>query len=185
MSRALALLAVAAVALGAGACSHHSAPTVNPDTAAQTLAATYKLDPQQQACLVTGFRHDAAATRPLASDGPATDDELAALGQVADACIPVSVLATAIVGGAGQGGSSLPAAQQACLRQAVGRLDATDRSTLLAGLAVPTALGDLQTALMGRITDGLLNTCHISIPGVTQQGTTPTTASSPTTATTG
>ena len=52
------------------------------------------------------------------------------------------------------------------------RLSDQDQATLLAGLAVPTALSDLQTALLGRVTDGLLNTCRISIPGVSETDTT-------------
>ncbi len=111
---------------------------------------------------------DHAATRPLAANRAATDADLAALGRVARACIPTSTLAGAIVGGASQG-DTLSGPEQACLRSAVARLSHADQATLLAGLAVPTALSDLQTALLGRVTDGLLNTCKISIPGVTDQ----------------
>jgi hypothetical protein len=173
----LVALVVAAAALAGVACSSSSTPTVKPDTAAATVADVYKLDQRQQQCLAQGFSHDEAATRPLAANRAASDADLAALGRVADACIPVSVLATAIVGGASEGGNTLTSAQQSCLRQAVGRLSASDRATLLAGLAVPTALGDIQTALLGKVTDGLLNTCQISIPGVTQQDTTPSPSS--------
>jgi hypothetical protein len=162
---------VAAVLVGlAVSCSHDGAPTVSATTAAQTVAAVYKLDASQEQCLARGFAHHSAATRPLASNRAARDDDLNALGAVAQACIPVSTLAGAIVGGVGQGGS-LSSAEQNCLRTAVAHLDATDRATLLSHLAVPTALSDLQTALLGRVTDGLLNTCHVSIPGVTTQDT--------------
>ena len=106
----------------------------------------------------------------MAANKAASDADLAALGGVARSCIPTSTLATAIVNGADQG-NTLTTSEQACLRGAVARLSDADRATLLAGLAVPTALSDIQTALLGRVTDGLLNTCKISIPGVTTQDT--------------
>ena len=171
MPRLAAASVLAAVLIGAMGCSHHSAPTVDPATAAQTLASIYKVTPAQQQCLRRGFAADHTATRPLAANRAATDADLAALGRVARTCIPTSTLASAIVGGAGQG-ATLTGAEQACLRTAVTRLSHSDQATLLAGLAVPTALSDLQTALLGRITDGLLNTCRISIPGVNETDTT-------------
>jgi len=167
-SRAVAAVAAAvALALTAGlttACSSGS-PSVDPSTAAQTLASVYKLDPAQQRCLKVAFAADHGATLPLAANKAATNAQLAALGRVARGCIPTSTLATAIVGGANQS-VALTGTQQSCLRMAVARLSDADRATLLADLAVPTALSDLQTALLGRVTDGLLNTCRITLPGV-------------------
>ena len=171
MLRLAAATVLAAVLIGATGCSHRSTPTVDPATAAQTLASVYKVTPTQQQCLQRGFAADRGATRPLAANKAATDTDLAALGRVARSCIPTATLADAIVGGAGQG-TALTAAEQTCLRTAVARLSDGDRATLLAGLAVPTALGDIQTALLGRITDGLLNTCRISIAGVNETDTT-------------
>jgi hypothetical protein len=171
MPRIAAATVLAAVLIGALGCSHQSPPSVDPATAAQTLASVYKVTPAQQQCLQRGFAANHTATRPLAADKAATDAELAALGAVARACIPTATLATAIVGGAGQG-TPLSASEQTCLRGAVTRLSDRDQATLLGGLAVPTALGDVQTALLGRITDGLLNTCRISIPGVNETDTT-------------
>ena len=171
MPRLAAATVLAAVLLGAMGCGHRSTPTVDPATAAETLASVYKVTPAQQRCLARGFAADRAATRPLAANRAATDADLAALGGVARACIPTSTLASAIVGGAGQG-VALTGPEQACLRTAVAGLDHQDQATLLAGLAVPTALSDLQTALLGRVTDGLLNTCKISIPGVNETDTT-------------
>jgi len=130
----------------------------------------YKLDVGQQQCLARGFAQHPAATRPLASNRATRDADLAALGAVARACIPVTTLSNAILGGVGQG-VSLPSTQQTCLRTAVTHLDAADQATLLSGLVVPSSLSDLQTALLGRVTDGLLNRCHVSIPGVTTQDT--------------
>lgn len=171
MPRLAAATVLAAVLIGATGCSHSSTPTVDPATAAQTLASVYKVTPTQQQCLQQGFAADHSATHPLTANRAATDADLAALGRVARACIPMSTLADAIVGGAGQG-ATLTGDEQACLRAAVARLSHQDQATLLAGLAVPTALGDLQTALLGRITDGLLNTCKISIAGVNETDTT-------------
>ncbi len=47
---------------------------------------------------------------------------------------------------------------------------------MLAGLAVPTALGDIETALLGKITDKILTSCHIpttpsSLPDVSVTNT--------------
>ena len=171
MPRLAAVAVLVTVLLGALGCSHSSTPTVDPTTAAQTLASVYKVTSAQQQCLERGFAADHAATRPLAANRAATDADLAALGRVARACIPTSTLASAIVGGAGQG-AALSGPEQSCLRIAVTRLSHQDQATLLAGLAVPTSLSDLQTALLGRVTDGLLNTCKISIPGVSETDTT-------------
>ncbi len=170
MPRLAAAAVLAAVLFGALGCSHSSTPSVNPDTAAQTLASVYKLSASQERCLEAAFAHDHAATRPLAANQAARDSDLAALGGVARSCIPTTTLASAIVEGADQD-NTLSGAEQACLRGAVARLSQADQATLLAGLAVPTALSDIQTALLGRVTDGLLNTCKISIPGVTTQDT--------------
>jgi uncharacterized membrane protein len=172
--RLAAATVLAVVVFGALGCGRSSAPTVDPATAAQTLASVYKLSTPDQQCLKAAFTAHRAATRPLAANKPASDTDLAALGAVARSCVPTSTLATAILGAADQD-NALTATQRACLRTAVGALSPADQSTLLAGLAVPTALSDLQTALLGRVTDGLLNTCKISISGVTEQGTTPTT----------
>jgi hypothetical protein len=169
-ARTAGVVMAALAVLATASCSHHGPATVNASTAAQTVASVYKLDRGQQQCLATAFARRPAATRPLASDKPVSDADLAALGDVARGCIPVSTLADAIVGGASQG-VTLPDSQQSCLRSAVAALDAGDRATLLAGLAVPSALSDLQTALLGKVTDGLLNTCKVSIPGVTTQDT--------------
>ena len=165
-----ATVLVGALLVAASGCSHSSAPTVSPSTAAQTLSSVYKLTGAQERCLASAFARNRAATRPLAANRAARDADLAALGSVARSCIPTSTLAGAIVAGADQG-NGLSAADQACLRTAVARLSPGDQATLLAGLAVPTALSDLQTALLGRVTDGLLDTCKISIPGVTTQDT--------------
>jgi hypothetical protein len=170
MPRLAAAAVLAAALFAALGCSHSSTPTVDPGTAAQTLGSVYKLSGAQEQCLKAGFAQDHAATRPLAANKAARDADLASLGEVARSCIPTSTLADAIVEGADQG-NTLSTAQQACLRVGVGGLSHVDQATLLAGLAVPTALSDIQTALLGRVTDGLLNTCRISIPGVTTQDT--------------
>ncbi len=149
-----------------------SKPTVAPAAAAQTFASVYRLSAAEQRCLQRAFTTHRDATRPLASNSPARDSDLAALGQVAASCIAVSTLADAVVGGADQGSTPLTAAQQACVRQAVTALSEDDRATMLAGLAVPTALGDLQTAELGKITNGVLATCHISVGDITTTDTT-------------
>ncbi|HVN52239.1 MAG TPA: hypothetical protein VMT43_12430, partial [Acidimicrobiales bacterium] len=59
------------------------------------------------------------------------------------------------------------------------RLKGSDRATLLAGLAVSNSLGDLQRALLGRITGGVLDRCHVTLPDLTETDTTPTSASEP------
>jgi hypothetical protein len=165
---ATALVLVTVVA----GCGRSSLPTVTPSVAAETFASVYKLPPSEQRCLERAFTHDRAATRPLASNGPAHDTDLAALGRVARSCIAVSTLADAVVGGATEGSTPLTTTQQACLRQAVGQLGDDDRATMLAGLAVPTALGDIQTAELGKITDRLLTDCHISLSDITATDTT-------------
>jgi hypothetical protein len=147
------------------ACSSSGPKTVPPDTAAATLAAVYKLPPSQQTCLSRAFAADRAATRPLASNSPARDADLAALGKVAHSCIPASTLATAVVAGAADGTSGLSATQRSCVRDAVVALSPTDQATMLAGLAVPTVLGDIQTALVGRIAEGVLHRCHVTVSG--------------------
>ena len=76
------------------------------------------------------------------------------------------MLANVVVGSATTGGLTLTATQQTCVRAAITGLSPADQSTLLAGLAVPTALGDIQTALLGRITEGVLQRCGVSVPGV-------------------
>ena len=62
------------------------------------------------------------------------------------------------------------------MRTEVAALATADRATLLAGLAVPNSLGDLQTALLGKITQGVLDRCHITLPDITETDTTPTTS---------
>ncbi len=153
-------------------CGGSSRATLSPSAAAQTISAVYKLSSAQESCLTRAFDANRAATRPLASDGPATDADLTALGSVAEKCIAASTLADAIVGGAG----GLSSSQQACVRTEVAALDPADRATLLAGLAVPNSLGDLQTALLGKITQGVLDRCHITLPDITETDTTPTTS---------
>ena len=169
---AVALAGATCMAVLLAACGGSGRATLSPSAAAQTIAAIYKLSPAQQRCLTNAFDADRAATRPLASDGPATDADLTALGTLAETCIPASTLSATIVGGAG----GLTATQQACVRTEVAGLGPHDRATLLAGLAVPNVLGDIQTALLGKITQGVLDRCHISLPDITETDTTPTTA---------
>jgi hypothetical protein len=168
----VAVLALGALLAGAllGGCGGSSRASLSPSAAAEALVAIYKLPADRQACLTRAFAAHKAATRPLTSNGPATDADLAALGDVARSCIPATTLAADIAGGAG----NLTTSQQACVRGEVGRLDAPDQATLLAGLAVPNALGDIQTALLGKITDGVLQRCHLSLPDITETDTTPT-----------
>jgi hypothetical protein len=168
----IAAAAAMCLAVLLAGCGGSSRPTVSPASAAQTIAAVYRLSDSQESCLTRAFDANRAATRPLASDGPATDGDLTALGSVAATCIPASTLSDAIVGGAG----GLTTAQQACVQREVAALDKADRATLLAGLAVPNVLGDIQTALLGKITQGVLDRCHISLPDITETDTTPTTA---------
>ena len=172
--RPVALALVALFLLVGGAllegCGGSSRASLSPSAAAQALVAIYKLPADRQACLTRAFAAHEAATRPLASNGPATDADLAALGEVARSCIASTTLADDIVGSAG----SLTASQQACVHTEVAELDAHDQATLLAGLAVPNVLGDIQTALLGKITDGVLQRCHLSLPDITETDTTPT-----------
>ncbi len=146
-----------------GACSSSpSKATVAPSEAAQTIGSVYSLSDDQVACLERAFASHHAATRPLATDSTASDDDLRALGEVANGCIPVETLSAAIVGGVGEGLGNLTVMQKGCLDGAVRALDDTDRTTLLVGLAVNTALDDIQRAELGKVTDGLLTTCHLS-----------------------
>ena len=164
--------AIGVVLLVAG-CGGSSRATLSPAAAAEAVAAIYKLPADRQQCLTKAFEADRAATRPLASNAPATDADLAALGRVARSCIASSTLADDVVGGAG----GLTPAQQTCVRAEVAGLSPADQATLLAGLALaPDVLGDLRTALLGKITQGVLDRCHVSLPDITETDTTPTTS---------
>ena len=136
---------------------------MDPKEAAQTIGSVYSLSEDQIACLERAFDSNHTATRPLATDDTVSDDDLAALGEVERGCIPVETLSTAIVGGVGEGLGNLTVLQKACLDGAVRALDDTDRTTLLVGLAVNSALDDVQRAELGKVTSGLLDTCHLSI----------------------
>ena len=174
-SRLAALVLPLVLTLLAVGCGGSSRASLSPPAAAEALAAIYKLPADRQACLTRAFAANKAATRPLASDAPSSDADLAALGRVAQACIAASTLADDVVEGAG----GLTPAQQSCVRAEVGRLKGSDRATLLAGLAVSNSLGDLQRALLGRITGGVLDRCHVTLPDLTETDTTPTSASEP------
>jgi hypothetical protein len=149
--------------------------SVDPKEAAQTIGSAYSLPDDQISCLEGAFAKNHAATRPLASDGTASDDDLRTLGQVESACIPVETLAAAIVGGASEALGTLTAAQRTCLDGAVQALDDTDRTTLIVGLAVSSALDDLHKAELGKVTNGLLGACQLSVDAGSS-ATTPTTA---------
>jgi len=156
--------------IGVACSSSQDKASVDPKEAAQTIGSAYSLSEDQSACLEKGFDKNHAATGPLASDGAASDDDLRALGNVEMACIPEETLAAAIVGGASEALGTMTAADKTCLDGAVRALDDTDRTTLLVGLVVSTALNDAQTAELGKVTNGLLGSCHVSV-----DATTPTT----------
>ena len=145
---------------------------MDPKEAAQTIGSVYSLSDDQIACLERAFASHHAATRPLATDDTVSDDDLAALGEVENGCIPVDTLSTAIVGGVGEGLGNLTVLQKGCLDGAVRALADTDRTTLLVGLAVNTALDDVQRAELGKVTNGLLETCHLSIDAAASPSTT-------------
>jgi hypothetical protein len=134
-------------------------------TAAQTLAAVFQLPASGQTCLERAFAADRAATSPFAGNGPARDADLTELGKVARSCVPRATLAAAIVAGATDGTKPLGAVAQACVQHQVESLSSADEATVLAGLAVPNRLDDIQTALVGQIADRILRTCGISVPG--------------------
>ena len=160
-----------------GACSSSQPKaTVDPKEAAQTIGSVYSLSDDQIACLQKAFAGHHAATRALATDGTVSDDDLRALGDVERGCIPVDTLSAAIVGGVGEGLGNLTVLQKGCLDGAVRALDDDDRTTLLVGLAVNSALDDIQRAELGKVTNGLLTTCHLSSDAPTET-TTPATAS--------
>jgi hypothetical protein len=146
------------------ACGGSSRPTVAPSTASATVAAVFGLDGAEQSCLTKAFAADKAATRPLATNSPAHDDDLAALGRVAHSCIPADTLAAAVVAGAADGSKALSATKQQCVHGQVAALSAGDQATVLAGLTVPNVLDDIQTALVGKIADGVLRHCQIGVP---------------------
>ena len=146
-----------------GACTSKSAPTVSPGDAAATIASAYSLPADEQACLETAFRAKPAATRPLASDQPASEGDLRALGAVEDGCIQVSTLATAITAGAADSFASMSDQQRTCLNDSVTSLGDADRVTLLVGLVVPQSLSDIGGAEMGRVTNGILEGCQLSV----------------------
>jgi hypothetical protein len=153
---------------GVAACSSKGASsTVKASEAAQVIGSAYSLSPDQISCLEKGFGAKPAATRPLASDGAATDSDLQALGTVENACIAPETLAAAVLAGFKQGLTSLTTAQEACLNHAMTGLSDGDRSTLLVGLAVNSALGEVQQAELGRVTNGLLETCQLAITAPT------------------
>ena len=155
-----------------GCSSNGSTPTVKAGEAAQTIGSVYALSPDQVSCLEKGFAAAPEATRPLASDGAASDDDLRALGEVENACIAPETLATAVVAGVRGGLGSLTSTQEACLSQAMAGLSDADRTTLLVGLAVNSALGDAQQAELGQVTNGLLTACQLAAG---TQATPPTT----------
>jgi len=161
------LAAVSCLLIGVACSSSPAKASVDPKEAAQTIGSAYSLSDDQIACLEKGFDKNHAATRPLASDGAASDDDLRALGNVEMACIPNETLAAAIVGGASEALANLTAADKTCLDGAVRALDDTDRTTLLVGLVVSTALNEAQTAELGKVTNGLLGGCHISLDATT------------------
>jgi len=158
------LSAVGLVALlTAGACGSNPGPSVRSDDAAATIASAYSLPADQEACLEKAFRSHPAATRPLASDQPATDLDLLALGAVEDGCIQVSTLAQAITSGAADSFGTLDEQQRTCLDDAVTALSDDDRVTLLVGLVVPRSLGDTWGIELGRVTNGILDACQLSV----------------------
>jgi hypothetical protein len=117
----------------------------------------------EQACLERAFRAKPAATRPLASDKPASEGDLHALGAVEDGCIQVSTLAAAITAGAADSFTSMNDQQRTCLNDSVTSLSEADRVTLLVGLVVPQSLSDIGGAEMGRVTNGILEGCQLSV----------------------
>ena len=146
-----------------GACSKSQPKAaVDPTEAAQTIGSAYSLPDDQIACLRDAFAANHAATAALGSDNTASDADLEALGRVLHGCVPVETLSVAIVGGVTEGLGGLTEPQKGCLDGAIRALDDTDRDTLLVGLAVSSALDDVQRAQLGKVTNGLLVTCSLS-----------------------
>lgn len=172
----ISLLGLAFLLFSLAACSSNGGAraTVEPQEAAQTIGSVYSLSDDQISCLQGAFDAHHDATRPLASDGTASDADLRALGSVESDCIPVEALSAAIVGGVTEGLGTLTDSQKTCLDGAVTGLADTDRTTLLVGLAVNTALDDVQLAELGKVTNGLLETCHLSDQATVTTGTTAT-----------
>jgi len=149
-----------------GACrssSSSSTPKLSAADAATTVASAFALPDDQKACLEQGFHDHPEAIRPLATDGTANDTDLEALGRVEDGCIQLTTLSNAIVTGAAAGFGSITDQQRACLPTAIGALSDDDRVTLLVGLTVPQSLSDAKATELGRVTNGVLDTCHLTL----------------------
>jgi hypothetical protein len=151
------------VVLMTGACGSKGGTSVRPADAASTIASAYSLPADQQACLERAFRADPAATRPLASNQPATDADLRSLGAVEMGCIQVATLASAITSGAADSFGNLDDTQRACLSDGVTALSDDARLTMLVGLVVPQSLGETWAIEMGRVTNGILDACHLTL----------------------
>jgi uncharacterized membrane protein len=161
--RTAAILAVAVLFI-VGACSSKNATTtVSPAEAAATVASAYSLPDDQRSCLEHAFRDHPQAARPLATARTADDSDLQALGDAENSCIQVGTLADAVTSGAADGFGSITDQQRTCLNDSINGLSTDDRVTLLVGFTVPQSLGDAKSTELGRVTNGILDTCHLSI----------------------
>jgi hypothetical protein len=152
---------------------------VQPADAASTIASAYSLPADQQACLERAFRANPAGTRPLASNQPASEADLRSLGAVEMGCIQVATLASAITSGAADSFGNLDDAQRACLDDGVTALSDDARLTMLVGLVVPQSLGESWAIEMGRVTNGILDACHLTLASPGETTIVPTTGSGP------
>jgi hypothetical protein len=158
------------VLVTAGACSSKSkGTTVSAADAAATVASAYSLPEDQQSCLEQAFRQHPEATRPLATARTADDVDIQALGEAENTCIHVETLAAAVTSGASDGFGSITEQQRTCLTDTINGLSTDDRVTLLVGFTVPQSLSDAKATEMGRVANGILDACNLSID------TTPTT----------
>jgi len=163
-------LVVVVVLFGAGACSSKSSTAnVSPADAAATVASAYSLPDDQKTCLEHAFRDHPEATHPLATDRTAHDTDIQALGNAENGCIHVDTLAAAVTSGAADGFGSITDTQRTCLNDSINGLSTADRVTLLVGFTVPQSLSDAMSTELGRVTNGILDACKLSID------TTPTT----------
>ena len=154
----------------AGACSSKpKSASVNAADAASTVASAYALPDDQKACLEQAFHDHPEATRPLATDRTADDVDIQALGEVENGCIHVDTLAGAVTSGAADGFGSITDGQRSCLNSSINGLSDGDRVILLVGFTVPQSLSDAKATEFGRVVNGILDTCNLSID------TTPTT----------
>jgi hypothetical protein len=169
LRRTVLLLTAASLIMGVACSSKSATSQVSPTDAAATVASAYSLPDDQKTCLEHAFRDHPEATHPLATDRTAHDTDIHALGDAENGCIHVDTLAAAVTSGAADGFGSITDPQRTCLNDSVNGLSTPDRVTLLVGFTVPQSLSDSMSTELGRVTNGILDACKLSID------TTPTT----------